>query len=426
MHGIILSQIFTFLPVAFIILHSMLANLDTRVEEAAENLGASRWYTFRRVILPMSSPGLFQSMLVVFILAMQDFGNPRIIGSEYTMVAGVMYDQMIGFQNSNMASVLGVMLLIPSICAYFVGNFWLSKKSFVSKEPTGISYVKDTPKVTRGVIEAFCFLISTSILLLYVTIISGSFVSIWGLDNTLTLKYYTPAGVSGASFMERDVGGNFGLSLVLESIKMMGLAALVGGLLAIIAAYVIERRKDVLCKITGLFVLIPGALPGVVFGIGYIIAFNAPFGQASLALTGTTWIIILLILFTRMYGGFLSTSSVLQKTDYSVEEAAISLGASRFYTFRRVVFPVLKRPWLLGTLFIFVSGLCALGGVIFLISAKHQLVSVAIYLFTEQGKFGVACALSTYLIVIVLIVMGLMRFIEKRDKYARIMTAIKQ
>jgi iron(III) transport system permease protein len=426
MHGIILSQIFTFLPVAFVILHSMLANLDTRVEEAAENLGASRWYTFRRVILPMSSPGLFQSMLVVFILAMQDFGNPRIIGSEYTMVAGVMYDQMIGFQNSNMASVLGVMLLIPSICAYFVGNFWLSKKSFVSKEPTGISYIKETPKVTRRALEVFCFLISTSILLLYVTIISGSFVSVWGVDNTLTLKYYTPAGVSGASFMERDVGGNFGLPLALDSIKMMGFAAVVGGFLAIVAAYVIERRKVTLSKVTGLFVLIPGALPGVVFGIGYIIAFNAPFGQASLALTGTSWIIILLILFTRMYGGFLSTSSVLQKTDYSVEEAAISLGASRFYTFRRVVFPVLKRPWLLGTLFIFVSGLCALGGVIFLISARHQLVSVAIYLFTEQGKFGIACALSTYLIVIVLIVMGLMRFIEKRDKYARIMTSIKQ
>jgi iron(III) transport system permease protein len=206
---------------------------------------------------------------------------------------------------------------------------------------------------------------------------------------------------------------------------MMGLAAVLGGFLAIMAAYVIERRKVVLSKVTGLFVLIPGALPGVVFGIGYIIAFNAPFGLPSLALTGTTWIIILLILFTRMYGGFLSASSVLQKTDYSVEEAAISLGASRFYTFRRVVFPVLRRPWLLGTLFIFVSGLCALGGVIFLISAKHQLVSVAIYLFTEQGKFGVACALSTYLIMIVLMVMGLIRFIEKRDKYARIMTAIK-
>ena len=426
MHGIILSQIFTFLPVAFVILHSMLANLDTRVEEAAENLGGSRWYIFRRVTLPMSYPGLFQALLVVFVLAMQDFGNPRIIGSEYTMVAGVMYDQMIGFQNSHMASVLGVMLLIPSVCAYLLGNYWLGKRSYVSTEPIGMPYIKETPKGLRIGLEGFCFLTSCSILLLYVTIISGSFVKVWGADNSFTLQYYTAGGVTDASFMERDVGGNFGLYLVIESIKMMGLAAIIGGFLAIITAYVIERRKLAMSKFIGFLVLIPGALPGVVFGIGYIIAFNAPFGQPGLALTGTSWIIILMIIFTRMYGGVLSTKSVLQKTDYSVEEAATSLGANRFYTFRRVVFPALKRPWLLGTLFTFVSGLCALGGVIFLISARHQLVSVAIYLFTEQGKFGVACALSTYLIIIVLVVMALIRFVEKRDKYARIVTSINK
>jgi len=422
MHGIILSQIFTYLPTAFVILHSLLANLDTRVEEAAENLGASRWYTFRRVTLPMSYPGLFQAAMVVFILAMQDFGNPRIIGSEYTMVAGVMYDQMVGFQNSNMASVLGVMLLMPSICAYILGNFWLSKKSYVSKEPIGISYIKETPKFTKIIFEAFCFFISSSVLILYVTIISGSFVKVWGVDNSFTLQYYTASGVTDASFMERDLGGNFGLALVLDSIKMMGIAAIIGGFFAIITGYVIARRKSTLTKLIGFLVLLPGALPGVVFGIGYIISFNAPFGRPDLALTGTIWIIVLLIVFTRLYAGVLSTQSVLQKTDYSMEEAAISLGASRFYTFRRVVFPVLKRPWLLSTLFIFVSGLCALSAVIFLISAKHQLASVAIYLFTEQGKFGVACALSTYLILVVLIVMSLIRFIEKQGKYARSLT----
>jgi iron(III) transport system permease protein len=353
---------------------------------------------------------------------MQDFGNPRIIGSEYTMVAGVMYDQMVGFQNSNMASVLGVMLLMPSICAYILGNFWLSKKSYVSKEPIGISYIKETPKFTKIIFEAFCFFISSSVLILYVTIISGSFVKVWGVDNSFTLQYYTSSGVTDASFMERDLGGNFGLALVLDSIKMMGIAAIIGGFFAIITGYVIARRKSTLTKLIGFLVLLPGALPGVVFGIGYIISFNAPFGRPDLALTGTIWIIVLLIVFTRLYAGVLSTQSVLQKTDYSMEEAAISLGASRFYTFRRVVFPVLKRPWLLSTLFIFVSGLCALSAVIFLISAKHQLASVAIYLFTEQGKFGVACALSTYLILVVLIVMSLIRFIEKQGKYARSLT----
>jgi len=169
-------------------------------------------------------------------------------------------------------------------------------------------------------------------------------------------------------------------------------------------------------------VLLPVALPGVVLGIGYIISFNAPFGRPDLALTGTIWIIILLIVFTRLYVGVLSTQSVLQKMDSSVEEAAISLGASRFYTFRRVVFPVLKRPWLLGTLYIFVSGLCALSAVIFLISAKHDLLSVSIYGFAESGKIGMACALSTYLILVVLIVMSLIRLIEKQGKYARSLT----
>jgi iron(III) transport system permease protein len=419
MHGIILSQIFTFLPVAFVMLHSVLVQLDTRLEEAAENLGASRWYTFSRVTLPMSYPGLFQAMLVVFILAMQDFGNPRIIGSEYTMVAGVMYDQMVGFQNSSMAAVLGMMLLIPTILAYVTGNVWLGRKAYATREPSGIPYIKETPKALKITLETTCFAASTLILLLYLTIIAGSFVNVWGVDNTLTLKYYTSAGISGASFMEADVGNKIGLPLVLSSVKTMGIAAIIGGFLAIVIAYVIERQKVFVSKVIGFIVLIPVALPGVIFGIGYIISFNAPFGMPVLALTGTTTIILLLIIFTRLYAGVMSTQSVLQKTDYSVEEAAMSLGAGRFYTFRHIVFPVLKRPWLLGTLYIFVSGLVALGGVIFLISARQNLASVAIYLLTEQGKFGLSCAMSTYLIIIVVIVMSAIRYIEKEDRYIK-------
>jgi iron(III) transport system permease protein len=419
MHGIILSQIFTFLPVAFVMLHSVLVQLDTRLEEAAENLGASKWYTFSRVTLPMSYPGLFQAMLVVFILAMQDFGNPRIIGSEYTMVAGVMYDQMVGFQNSNMAAVLGVMLLVPTILAYITANVWLGRKTYATREPSGILYIKETPKAFKITLETTCFAVSTLILLLYLTIIAGSFVNVWGVDNTLTFKYYTSVGITGASFMEADVGNKIGLPLVLSSVKTMGIAAIIGGFLAIVIAYVIERQKGFLSRIIGFIVLIPVALPGVIFGIGYIISFNAPLGMPMLALTGTTTIILLLIIFTRLYAGVMSTQSVLQKTDYSVEEAAMSLGAGRFYTFRHIVFPALKRPWLLGTLYIFVSGLVALGGVIFLISARQNLASVAIYLLTEQGKFGLSCAMSTYLIIIVVIVMSAIRYIEREDRYAK-------
>jgi len=423
MHGIILAQMLTYGPVAFVMLYSVLAQLDTRIEEAAENLGASRWYIFRRVTLPMSYPGLFRAALISFALSLQDFGNPRIIGGETTMIAGVLYDQMISLQNSHIAAVLGVVLLIPSICAYIVGNIFLSKKTFATKEPGGMLYVKETPKVSKIAFEVACFIFSAFVLALYITIIWGSFVKVWGYDNTLTFDYFTAKGITRSGILEADVGSLVGMPLIMKSVKTMGIAAVIGGLFAVVTGYVTERRKGTFSNILSYLILLTVALPGVVFGIGYILSFNAPFGLSELSLTGTMWIIVLLIIFTRMYGGILPVQAVLQKVDYSVEEAATSLGANRFYTFRRVIFPVLRRPWLLGALYIFISGLVALGGVIFLTSAKHQLASVYIYIVAEQGKFGVACSHSTYLIIVVLIVQMLIRLLEKGGKYNVVMAS---
>ena len=412
MHGIVLAQMLTYGPVAFVVLHSVMAQLDTRIEEAAEVLGASRWYTFRRVVLPMSYPGLFRAALLVFALCLQDFGNPRIIGGEITMIAGVMYDQMIGFQNTSIAAVLGIILLIPSIIAYIVGNIMLARKTYASKEPGGMLYIGATPKSARRIFELSCFTFSILVLVLYATIVWGSFVKVWGYDGTLTLRHWLGVRSADASFMEAEPTRM--LPLLWNSIRTMGIAGVIGGLFAVVAGYVLERRKGLLSDVVTYLILLTVALPGVVFGIGYILTFNAPFGLPELALTGTMWIIILLIIFTRMYGGVLPTQAVLQKVDVSLEEAAVSLGATRWYTFRRVVFPVLRRPWLLGSLYIFISGLVALSGVIFLQSAKNKLMSIEIYLNAAAGRFGLSCVQSTYLIIVVLLSQALIAYLEKK------------
>ena len=417
LHGIVLSQMLTYGPMAFVMLHSVLGKLDTRIEEAAESFGASRWYIFRKVTLPMSYPGLFRAALLVFALCLQDFGNPRIIGGDITMISGIMYDQMVGFQNTKIASVLGVFLLIPSICAYIIGNIMLAKKVYSTKEPQAFEYIAETPKKAKYLLEFICGLYSLFILILYFVIIWGSFVRVWGYDNTLTFDYFTSKGISASNQLEGEVGNMVGLPLILSSVKMMGIAGILGGFLAVVTGYVFERNKTRIASITNYLLLLSVALPGVVFGIGYILAFNIPFGIKELSLTGTMWIIILNIIFTRLYGGVMPTQAVLQKMDISVEEAAASLGAGIIFTFRKVVFPALRRPWLLGTLYIFVSGLVALGGIIFLISAKYSLASVNIYHFAAGGKFGLACSHSTYLILVVILVQIIMTFIEKSDRY---------
>ncbi len=420
MQGIVLAQLLTYGPVAYVVLHSAMAQLDTRVEEAAENLGATRWDIFRKVTLPMSVPGLFQAGLIIFASCLQDFGNPRVIGGELTMIAGVMYDQMVAFQDTSIAAVLGVILLVPSLLAYVGGNAIISRRSYVSKEPTGLGYIAETPKPARRMLEGSCLAVSLFILLMYGTIIWGSFVKVWGLDNNLTLANYLGVTSGTASYMEAEPTDV--IQLLWDSVKIMAVAGAVGGLLAVVTGYVLERAKSALIKVPGFIIMLTVALPGVVFGIGYILAFNNPFGVPALALTGTAWIIILLVIFTRIYGGVSPTQAILQKVDVSIEEAAISLGASRIYAFRRVVFPALRRPWLLGSLYIFVSGLVALSGVIFLQSAGHKLISIEIYLNAAAGRYGLACVQSTYLILIVLASQYIISHLEKRMDVERTMS----
>src|SRR5690242_17034326 len=97
--GIVLAQVFTFLPQAYILLANVLGNIDTSLEEAAENLGAGLVTTLRRVTLALARPRLASAALIVFILCMTDFGNPILIGGRYNVLATEIYAQVIGMND---------------------------------------------------------------------------------------------------------------------------------------------------------------------------------------------------------------------------------------------------------------------------------------------------------------------------------------
>jgi iron(III) transport system permease protein len=77
--GVLIAQVFTFTPIAYLTLRGVLEGLNPVLEDAAMNVGAGRWQTFRRVILPLSLPGIASAFLVVFIESLADFGNPLIL-----------------------------------------------------------------------------------------------------------------------------------------------------------------------------------------------------------------------------------------------------------------------------------------------------------------------------------------------------------
>ena len=178
-------------------------------------------------------------------------------------------------------------------------------------------------------------------------------------------------------------------------------------------AYLVERVRTVGTNLFSFVALLPAILPHLLFGIGYIVAFNFPFGRKELALTGTMEILVLNLLFGHIYLGVLAGRAVLQRLDVSVEEAAEILGASLVQRFTRVTLPMMRHAALLGTLYLFVQGMTTLSAVVFLVSAGNELSSVVIFQTAVGSFYGVACAQSVAILVIVFAAMGAMWWFER-------------
>ena len=404
--GVILAQVLGHIPHAFILLDNVLSKHDGRIEEAAASQGAGAWQVFTRVTLPMTQPGLVRSLILVFMLIMTDFGNPLIIGKDIPVLAGILYDEMTGFQNTPLAAALAVWMILPALAIYLLIWRLGRRKRFTSGG--GAPPELPAPQIARVGLTVVAWGAVGLTMALYGVIVFASFIKIWRVAPRFTLAWYTTSDVAGF------VSESRGVSVVWESVKIAGLAAPIGGLFAAALAHLIVRARPLGGNLLGFITLLPAILPGAILGVGYVVAFNFPFGMKHLALTGTMWILTLNILFANLFVGYLAGHAVLQRYDAAIDEAAESLGASLWQRFSRVTLPLMRHALVLGALYVFVNGLTTLSAVIFLVSPQHKLASVAIFEAAEAGHYGAASAISVTILLIVLTVMGVNHWLERR------------
>ncbi len=91
MIGLVFVQTITFFSVAYLILRGMLERLDPALEEAAENLGASRWRIFRTVTLPLLIPGMAGSFLLLFVESLADLANPLFVAGNRMVLSAQIF-----------------------------------------------------------------------------------------------------------------------------------------------------------------------------------------------------------------------------------------------------------------------------------------------------------------------------------------------
>src|SRR3989442_1617250 len=309
--GIVFSQVFTFLPQAYLLIANVLGNIDVSLEEAAENLGAGPLTTLRRVTLSLARPGLASAALIVFILCMTDFGNPILIGGRYNVLATEIYAQVIGMNDFPAAATMSVVLLVPCLLAYVVNAFVIGTRSYVTVSAGARTTLRPTPPLARGVLLVVAGGLALGIAVIYVLIPLGSFVRLWGTDWSLSWRHY--------GFESTAEGGR----PIWNSLQLALAGGVIGTLLALVTAYVSERKRPPGARVIESLSLLPAALPGTLVGVGYILAFNVTPRMP----TGAPAILVASVVFCKFPVAVLAAVHALKPIHPALAEAAVRPGA---------------------------------------------------------------------------------------------------
>jgi iron(III) transport system permease protein len=397
--GLLLAQVMTFAPVAYLVLRGVLEGIDPVLEDAALNLGAGRWTVFRRVLLPLATPGLAGAFLVVFIESLADFGNPLLLaGSAFPVLSVQAYLQITGMFNLPAGAALSVLLVVPSVAAFAAYRAVVGRRRYVTVTgKPGRSSLKATSPVVAWLLFGLTAAIAGLVALFYGVIVAGALARTWGVDNRPSLdalRYVLAVG--------RET--------IADTLTIAVTATPISGVLGMVIAFLVVRRRFPGRGLLELTSLLNFALPGTVVGIGYILAFNQP----PLVLTGTMLILVACFVFRYIPVGIQAGIAVLRQIDPSIEEAALNLGASSALAFRRVVLPLVRPAFFSALVFAFVRAMTAISAAVFLVSAHWNLMTVQILSEIGAGRYNAAAAYSLILLALVLVAVGVIGLLLRR------------
>ncbi|MET3517939.1 iron(III) transport system permease protein [Pseudacidovorax sp. 1753] len=414
--GILTAQLFAFTPIAFMIMRGVVQGIAPSLEEAALMLRADRWRTFRTVTLPLLKPGLANAFLVGFIESIADFGNPVVVGGQYSVLSTDIFFAIVGAQyDQGRAASLAWVLTLFALLVFAVQRGLLGRQNFTTVSGKGDSGVPmPLPTGVLRTVQCVALPWIGFTVVVYLFAFAGGFVQTWGRDYTLTLQHFRTA-----FSLE---WGQFGLvwagtawNSLWTTLKLAGLSAPLTAALGLLIAWLLARNEF---KGQGAFefaALLAFAIPGTVLGVSYILAFNVP----PLELTGTGLVIVLCFMFRNLPVGVRAGTAAFKQLDRSLDEASLMLRASTAQTLMRVVLPLLKPALVAALVYSFVRAMTTVSAVIFLVTAENELATTYIIGRVGNGDYGVALAYCTVLIVLMSLAIALIQFVVGERRLGR-------
>nr|WP_047580326.1 putative 2-aminoethylphosphonate ABC transporter permease subunit [Methylobacterium sp. ZNC0032] len=382
--GIVAAEALYSFPHAMLILVTALALSDGRLREAADAMGTSRWRIFHTITLPGARYGVISATFVVFTLVITDFGIPKVIGGQFSVLATDAYRQVVGQQNFPMGAVVGIILLVPAVIAFFVDRI-VQRRQSAMLSARAVPYVPRPDRRRDLALLGFVSLIALAMVGPYAVAFWGSFVRYWPYNLSLTLGNYD------FSTVEPDGWGPYRNSLLLAS-----LTAVIGTALIFTGAYLIEKVKlfPRLRAFAQFLAMLPMAVPGLVLGLGYVFFYNAGWNPLGF-LYGTLAILVINTVAHFYTVGHITALTSLKQLDGEFESVSASLKVPFWSTFRRVTAPICLPAILDIAVYVFVNALTTVSAVIFLYGADTKLASIAIVHMDEAGAMASAAGMAS-------------------------------
>ncbi|MBU2512354.1 iron ABC transporter permease [bacterium] len=395
-HGLVFIQALHMLPFIVLSLSAGFTNIDPSFEEAAEVEGASGFWRFITVTLPLCAPTYLAGAVIVFLWPFTDWLTPLILGQS-DFLPSVAYINIAYHFTDVQRKYMGIVAVVVSsvVCIglFLFARWWVEKRKYtgLSKGTTSEGRVIEPGGIVKA--ASYIYMIFIAILVLLIPIVLGlsafsrrwvfePFPTYWTLENFRVILLETPL-------------------LVKNSFLFSSIALAFGVVFGLPAAYLIVRTKVPGKDALDFIITLMLAFPGMAVGVSYLLAF---WDTIPLA---THWIIMPLALFARRLPYFLrmAHSSYLQ-LDISLEEASEVSGAGKIRTFFSISLPLLLKGVLVGVVMFFIMAFQEISTAIFLYRGGWETMPIGIYLNWHRGmEFGIAAAMAFLMIVITFILL---------------------
>jgi iron(III) transport system permease protein len=364
--------------------------LDGQLDEASRSLGYTSWQTSLRITIPIVAPAIAVNALVVFTLVAGNFAVAMILGNRIPLLSTATYNAFVSEMGGtpSMQSTLAVVMVALVAVVLFVQKRFVERRLVQVAQGRAPAPVKIASRKGWALAGGVFLLVGLSLVPL----------------GTIALAAVTESrgpvmrwGNFSLANLERVF--SFGTEPILNSLQFAALATLIGVIFAVLASYMIVKKRNILTQILDYLVVLPLTISGTVLGIALVQAFNSGW----IVLTGTAAIMVITYVVRRLAFSARSASSMLYNIPDSLEEASTSLGVTPGRSFLKIVLPLMAPSVATAAALMWSTTLSELSASIVVYGGGLETMPIAIFRLIDGGRMGQASAYGLVLVSLIVV-----------------------